>query len=242
MTRQQAPLTNRFARRASRLALPLLAGLSLLAFVFSGCIIEEVQERFAVEIVVEDQTWNDESLYTIADALERLPEHVVRRLGNRHYGRLQVLSNPEGIAMDGWQPFDTGANFYSNFNRRNEMVLVPNQGLRTVLHELGHAYQMREVPSNRYAWLFFQSEMQEFMSATGWELLSSDADVAAARSVSELQFSHSGPPLWDRLSNDDPTEDYANSFALYFSNPDELLELSPARFEFMRDHVASDSR
>ncbi len=144
--------------------------------------------------------------------------------------------------MDGWQPFDTGANFYSNFNRRNEMVLVPNQGLRTVLHELGHAYQMREVPSNRYAWLFFQSEMQEFMSATGWELLTSDADVATARSVSELQFSHSGPLLWDRLSNDDPTEDYANSFALYFSNPDELLELSPARFVFMRDHVASDSR
>ena len=242
MMRQHISDTDQRAKRPRRLALSLLAGLSLLAVAFSGCVIAQVRDRYAVEIVVEDQTWDEESVYTIADALGRLPEHVVRRLGNRYYGRLQVLSNSDGVALDGWQPFDTGANFYSNYNRRNELVLVPNQGLRTVLHELGHAYQMREVPSNRYAWVFFQTEMREFMDATGWQLLSGDADVAAARSVAQLAFSYRGAQIWDRLSNEDPTEDYANSFALYFSDPEELEALSLARYEFMRDHVARDTR
>ena len=229
-------------RRRRRLGHHLLVGLSLLAVAFSSCVIAEIREQYAVEIVTEDQTWEETGLNTVANALDLLPSHVVRRLGNRYYGPLHVLSNPDGTTMDGWQPYDAGANFYSNYDRSNQLVLVPNQGARTVLHELGHAYQMREVPSNRYAWGFFQTEMREFMAATDWELLSSDEEVAAARSVADLRFSYSGLQIWERLSNEDPTEDYANSFALYFHDPDELQRLSPARYDFMRDHVASDTR
>ncbi len=244
MMAQRASVTGEPVRRPrpARGGLYLLASLSLLAVVFSACIIAEIRERYAVEMVGEDQAWSEASLNAIADALGRLPSHVVRRLGNRYYGRLQELSNPDGVTVDGWQPFAKGVNFYSNYNRRNQLVLVPNQGTRTVLHELGHAYQMREVPSNRYAWVFFQTEMREFMVAAGWELVSSDEEVAAARSVLDLRFSYDGPQIWQRLSNEDPAEDYANSFALYFHDPAELERLSPARYDFMRDHVARDTR
>jgi hypothetical protein len=223
MTTHQSTVTTPHAKlpRPAKGGLFLLAGLSLLAVAFSACVIAEIRERYAVEIVVEDQTWSETSVNAIADALSRLPD---------------------GVALDGWQPYADGANFYSNYARRNQVVLVPNQSVRTILHELGHAYQMREVPSNRYAWVFFQTEMREFMAATGWDLLSSDAEVAAARSVADLRFSHDGPQIWERLSNEDPTEDYANSFALYFYDPAELQRLSPARHDFMDDHVARDTR
>ncbi len=82
----------------------------------------------------------------------------------------------------------------------------------------------------------------EFMAATGWEILSSDEEVAAAHSVADLRFSYSGPRIWETLSNEDPSEDYASSFALYFLDPAELERLSPARYDFMHDHVASDGR
>ena len=225
-----------------RRAILLAAFLSLLALALSGCLLVRIRERYGVDIVTEQQTWDESGVTTVDSALDRLPEHIVRRLGNRFYGRLQVLSNPDGISLDGWQPYTNGANYYSNYHERNELVLVPGQSELTILHELGHAYQMREAPSDRYAWVFFQTEMREFLEATGWQLLSSDAEVAAARSVRELRFEHSGPFVWDGLSNADPAEDYANSFAQYFLDPQELQRLSPERYQFMHDHVASDAR
>ena len=223
-------------------ALRLLAALSLLVVLASACVLDQIRQDYAVEVVVDGQTWDEQGLTSLADALDRLPEHVVERLGNRYYGRLLVLSNAEGAASDGWQPYDEAANFYSNAGDRNELVLLPHQSLRTILHELGHAYQMRDVPSDRYAWVFFQSEMREFMGATGWELLSTDAEVAAAHSVAELRFSYRGAAVWEHLSNQDPVEDYANSFALYFDDPPALQSLSPERHQFMAEHVAQDGR
>jgi hypothetical protein len=223
-------------------ALRLLLALGLLIAFASSCVLEQIRQDYAVEVVTEGQSWDEQGLASLASALDVLPEHIVDRLGNRHYGRLHVLSNTDGTASDGWQPYGDGANFYSNAGERNELVLLPHQSVRTILHELGHAYQMREVPADRYAWVFFQSELREFMAATGWELLSTDEEVVAARSVSELQFAYSGPDLWDRMSNEDPVEDYANSFALYFDDPEALERLSPERYEFIATHVARDDR
>src|SRR3989304_1572865 len=89
---------------ARRHGLRLLAGLGLLAILLSSCILSEVHERYAIEIVTEGQAWDEPGLQNVADALSRLPDHVVRRLGNRYYGELQVLSNEDGEASDGWQP------------------------------------------------------------------------------------------------------------------------------------------
>lgn len=234
MLKRQTPATAR--------ALRLLLALSVLLALATSCVLEQIRQDYAVEVVTEGQSWDEEGLATLEDALAKLPEHIVERLGNRHYGRLHVLSNADGAASDGWQPYGDGANFYSNAGERNELVLLPHQSVRTILHELGHAYQMRDVPSDRYAWVFFQSEMREFMAATGWELLSSNEEVAAARSVADLRFSYGGPHLWERMSNEDPAEDYANSFALYFDDPQALERLSPERYDFIAAYVARDDR
>ena len=56
-----------------------------------------------------------------------------------------------------------------------------------------------------------------------------------------MRSSH-GPHVWQTLSNPDPTEDYANSFALFYLDPERLRELSPLRYQWMRQHVATDER
>jgi hypothetical protein len=44
------------------------------------------------------------------------------------------------------------------------------------------------------------------------------------------------------MSNYDPLEDYANSFALFFYDPQQLQQLSPARYQWMLANVATDAR
>jgi len=229
-------------RRRLSLRLLLAACLLLVAGVAATCPVEEARERYGVEIVLEGQSWDPLTLQTVMEALALLPQHVVRNLGSPYYGRLYILSNSEARTLSGQSLYSSGANFYSNNDGRNELVLVPGQGTRTVLHELGHAYQMRLTPPGRYAWVFFQEEMRDFMQATGWRLLSSDAEVAAAHDQTELEFAYDGPQVWSYLSFPDPLEDYANSFALFFYDPAELARLSPVRYEWFLSHVATDVR
>jgi hypothetical protein len=171
-----------------------------------------------------------------------LPQHVVTQLGSRSYGRLYILSNANSTTLSGSRVYSSGANFYSNDDGRNELVLYPDQGVRTILHELGHAYQLRMTPPGRYAWVFFQQEMRDFMAATGWHLLSSDEEVAAAVDQTQLSFAYDGPQVWQFMSNNDPLEDYANSFALFFYDPQQLQQLSPVRYQWMLANVATDAR
>jgi len=230
------------SRRRLPVRLLLAACLVLVTGVAATCPVEEARERYGVEIVLEGQSWDPLTLQAVMDALDLLPQHVVRNLGSPFYGRLYILSNRDGRTLSGQSLYSSGANFYSNNDGRNELVLVPDQGTRTVLHELGHAYQMRLTPSGRYAWVFFQEEMRDFMQATGWRLLSSDAEVAAAHDQTELRFAYDGEQVWSYLSFPDPLEDYANSFALFFYDPGELASLSPVRYQWFLSHVATDTR
>lgn len=230
------------SRRRVPLGLLLAALVLLVAGVASACPVEEARQRYGVEIVLEGQSWEPLALQAVLEALSRLPPHVVRDLGSPFYGRLHILANGDGHTLSGQRPYSYGANFYSNNDARNELILVPGQGRRTVLHELGHAYQMRLTPPGRYAWVFFQQEMRDFMQATGWRLLTSDAELAAAHDQTELQFAYDGPQIWSYLSNFDPLEDYANSFALFFDDPGELASLSPVRYDWFLRHVATNER
>jgi hypothetical protein len=204
--------------------------------------VEQARQLYGVEIVLDGQSWNALSLQAVLDALGLLPAHVVSDLGSSFYGRLYILANRDGRTLSGQSVYTSGANFYSNNDGRNELVLVPDQGTRTILHELGHAYQMRLTPPGRYAWVFFQQEMRDFMQATGWRLLSSDAEVAAAHDQTELRFAYDGPQVWSYLSYPDPLEDYANSFALFFYDPSELARLSPVRYDWFLRHLSTDAR
>src|SRR4030042_944375 len=95
------------------------------------------------------QAWNAVSRQRVLAPLGLLPAHVVSDLGSSFYGRLYILANRDGRTLSGQAVYSSGANFYSNNEGRNELVLVPAQGTRTILHELGHAYQMRLAPPGR---------------------------------------------------------------------------------------------
>lgn len=238
-------INRRFLRRAPRSLLGLavlFAFLPLLTAAEPVCQVQQARDAYGVEIVMDGQSWDEASLNAVLDALSRLPPHIVRQLGSRIYGRLYILSNPDSRSLSGSKVYSSGANFYSNNDGRNELVLYPDQGTRTVLHELGHAYQLRLTPPGRYAWVFFQEEIRDFMRATGWRLLSSDAEVAAAVDQTQLKFGYDGPTVWQSMSNNDPLEDYANSFALFFYDPQQLSELSPARYQWMLANVGTDAR
>lgn len=232
--------------RSSLVRLAPLLVLSLLpTFVVAAapvCPVQEARQRYGVEIVLEGQAWDERSLDAVFDALGRLPSHVVQGLGSRFEGRLYILCNAEARTLSGRSVFPHGANFYWNGEGRNEIVLYPGQGTLTVLHELGHAYQFRMTQGGRYAWVLFEAEMRDFMNATGWTLLSTDAEVAAAVDLTGLRFAYAGPHVWEVMSHADPLEDYANSFALFFYDPERLRSLSPVRYEWMLRHVATDAR
>jgi hypothetical protein len=199
----------------------------------------EARELYGVEIVLDGQSWDALTLQAVMDALALLPPQVVSNLGNPSYGPLNILVNRDGRTLSGQSIYPSGANFYSNNDSRNELVLVPDQGILTVLHELGHAYQMRSTPAGRYAWVVFDAEMRDFMQATGWRLLSTDTKVATAHDQTELKFAYDGPQVWSYLSHQDPLEDYANSFALFFYDPSQLASLSPARYQWFLSHTAA---
>jgi hypothetical protein len=235
----------RFMKRGPKGLLGAIVLFALLPLAMGAqpfCQVQQARDSYGVEIVTDGQTWDDASLNSVLDALSKLPPHVINQLGSRTYGRLYILSNDQSRSLSGANVYSSGANFYSNNDGRNELVLYPDQGTKTVLHELGHAYQLRMTPAGRYAWVFFQQEMRDFMQATGWRLLSSDAEVAAAVDQTQLSFAYDGPQVWQFMSNNDPLEDYANSFALFFYDPQQLQQLSPARYNWMLANVGSDAR
>ena len=197
-------------------------------------------ERWAaagISFVIQGQEWDALSLANVDQALSELPAGVLTALGNRDLGGISILVNRSGRALSGKQPYGQAANFFSTNDGRNELVLFPDQSPPTILHELGHAYNLRREPAGRYALVLLEPEMQSFMAATGWHVQSSTGQVQAARDQTAVDFAYSGTFTWPRLSHNDPLEDFANSFALYFSSPDDLKAQSPERFSWFDANI-----
>jgi hypothetical protein len=225
--------TIRLARALLRLA--IIA--SVVALFLTACNFAALEARFGVRFVEEGQTWTPGTVASVTRALELLPPEVRARLGNPSLGPLLILSNETGTDVTGWSPYGRGANYYTNHKGYNEIVLYPNQSVFTVLHELGHAYQLRNVPPGRVAWVYLDSEFRDFMVATGWVLESSPDEVRASFEAYQVRLSYRGTFTWTGLSSFDPLEDYANSFAMFFSDPARLQGLSPERYEWMAAHL-----
>lgn len=224
------------ARPAPRILLFL--GLLAAGAVAAGCQLTALEAQYGVQFVVQGQTWDDLSVSAVGDALGHLPPDVRARTGNPALGPLRFLDNPDGRTSTGWSPYGRASNFYSNYEGMNEIVLAPDQGAFTVLHELGHAYQLRNTEPGKNARVVLQPEMQDFLAATGWHLLSSEADVLAASEPYQLAFSYDGAHVWDTISRQDPLEDYANSFAMYFLDPVQLQQLSLVRYDWAQRNIA----
>ena len=197
-------------------------------------------ERWLAEGVVflrEGQEWDAASLDNVDRALTSLPASVRARLGNPALGALTIVVNSHGRTLSGLQPYGRAANFFSTNEGRNELVLFPNQRPLTVLHELDHAYNLRGQPAAAYALVLLDPEMASFMDAVGWRLLASGAEVRAARDHTQVALAYDGAIVWSRLSHNDPLEDFANAFALYYWSPEELRGLSPVRFDWFEANL-----
>lgn len=203
-------------------------------------LVAALAERWRAEgivLITGGQAWDAASLANVDAALRLLPPAVRAALGNRALGPLHILVNREGRSLSGRQPYGGPANYFSTNDGLNEVVLYPGQGVATVLHELGHAYNLRSVPAGRYALVLLDGEMQSFMAATGWRLASTPEQVLAAVDQRRLAYVYEGGFMWPRLSHHDPLEDFADSFALYYADPARLHELSPARYGWFAGHL-----
>lgn len=198
-------------------------------------------ERWAADgitLVFEGQEWDADSLAGVDLALSKLPPGIRAHLGNRELGGMTILVNRFGRTLAGKQPYAGAANFFSTNDGRNELVLFPGQTAQTMLHEMGHAYNLRRIPAGRYALVLLDPEMQSFMAATGWKVLGTADEIRAARDHMGVRTAYEGTFTWPRISNNDPLEDFANSFALYFLNPEDLKARSAERFAWFAANVA----
>jgi hypothetical protein len=197
-------------------------------------------ERWAtagIVLVSEGQQWDEATLTNVDAALSQLPPGVLASLGNPDLGPLHILVNSEGRAMSGAQPYGGSANYFSTNDGVNELVLYPDQRVSTVLHELGHAYNLRATPAGRYAQVLVDPEMESFMAATGWQVLTPPEVVAQSIDHTQIDYGYTGSFMWDDLSHFDPLEDYANSFAMYFYDPAGLKASSPQRYDWFAGHL-----
>ena len=186
-----------------------------------------------VVLVLEGQTWDETSLANIDAALSLLPAGVLSRLGNPTLGALHILVNTEGRSMSGSQPYGGAANYFSTNDGVNELVLYPGQGVATVLHEMGHAYNLRATPAGHYAQVLIDPEMESFLAATSWRVVTPREAVATAVDHTRVVFDYEGRFTWPEVSHFDPLEDYANTFAMYYTDPSGLRAESPERYQWM---------
>ena len=57
--------------------------------------------------------------------------------------------------------------------------------------------------------------------------------VAAAVDHTRVVFAYEGTFRWPEVSHFDPLEDYANTFAMYYADPEGLRAASPQRHGWM---------
>jgi hypothetical protein len=190
-----------------------------------------------VVLVIEGQAWDETSLANVDEALSLLPASVLSRLGNPALGALHILVNTEGRSMSGSQPYGGAANYFSTNDGRNELVLYPGQGVATVLHEMGHAYNLRATAAGHYAQVLIDPEMESFLAATSWRVVTPRDAVATAVDHTQVAFDYEGTFTWPEVSHFDPLEDYANTFAMYYTDPSGLRAASPERFGWMASNL-----
>ena len=191
-----------------------------------------VEEAASLVLLINAEDWDLVTLSNVEQALAMLPAAVLAQLGNRDLGILQITVSTDGVASTGSQPYGGAANYFTTNDDLNEVVLYPKQPVLTILHELGHAYNLRHLPAGDYASVLLGSEMQSFMAMAGWRVLTPATEVSTMIDHARVSFAYEGEPIWSGLSRNDPLEDFANSFALYFGAPSKLAELSPERYQW----------
>ena len=196
-------------------------------------------DQFGIEIATEGQDWGATDVEQVAnigavvDAWEKLPASVSAAVGDHAHGSLKILSNQQGRTIGGWQPYGDGATtFYTNSDQgvsghgaSHQIVLATGAGTETVLHEMFHAYEMRNVGADQYVAAMLDEEMLSFMETAGWQLLVSQDDLLANahetwETIDSL-FAYEGS---DVSHGSNPLEAFASSAAIFYGDDGSMLD------------------
>lgn len=198
----------------------------------ANALVDYANAAFGIEIVTDGQDWGDDdaaqtdNIGAVVSAWQRLPLQVTSSVVQHPYGTLQVLSNRQGRTSGGWQPYgDVATSFYTNsdqgaenYHPSNQIVLATGSSEETVLHELLHAYALRNVGADEYVAGFLDDEMQSFMDASGWTMLVSDetlmADAHEPWDVVNGMFAYGG----SCVSAANPLEAFASAGAVFYGS------------------------
>ncbi len=218
----------------------------------AAVLVAYANEQFGIEIETSGQDWGaDESeqvanIGAVVSAWERLPVSVASAVAGHAHGSLVILSNRQGRTTGGWQPYgDAVTSFYTNSDQgvegyrvSHQIVLATGADVTTVLHELFHAYEMRNVGADQYVAALLDDEMQSFMETAGWRLLVSEQELLANanepwETVNSL-FVYEGLAPAGHASN--PLEDFASAGAIYYGSDDPSPEL-PDRWDWFSTNL-----
>ena len=206
----------------------------------AAALVAYASEQFGIEIETAGQDWGaDEreqaaNIGAVVSAWERLPESVASAVADHAFGSLVILSNQQGRTIGGWQPYgDAATSFYTNsdqsadgYGASHQIVLATGADVTTVLHEMFHAYEMRNVRADQYVAALLDEEMLSYMDAAGWRLLVSEQELLENanepwETVNSF-FAYEGPDRAGRASN--PLEDFASAGAIFYGNDEPSLD------------------
>ncbi len=212
----------------------------------AAALAERVKAAYGVDVVLAGQDWGadaaqqSQNIAAVLSAMELSPVTIASSTSAGPGGLLTVLSNVQGRTSGGWQPYGNGArSFYTNSDQSaagvhaaNEIVLTTGADRTTVMHELLHAYQFRNVAPGDYPLALLGDEMRSFIAATGWRQTVSDDQVRATAherwEATHILYAYEGQQLTYADANGqqvtlhpaNPLEAFAEAGALYYARPE----------------------
>lgn len=161
----------------------------------------------------DDSTaFTEDELWDILAALELLPP------GNLPFHLNQKLTHYPRETSERTLLANATMGFYTRWSKAH-----PHHRQYIVLHEFAHNYGSNFVDD--------LANLDEWLTVTGWERTPENREL-----FKRPADDHDGG-LISGYSKTNPREDFAESVSAYRLNPFELRELSPSRYNFIRDTV-----
>ena len=184
------------------------------------------RDGIALELREGDKPWSSAEADLMRQALERLPNVLLRRASGMGVTRLKRDAVPRGLVKKSATAVATTVIEAKriSFGDRLFQGLDPDRVYRTVAHEMGHVAQYSLLSSNG----FFAKLRGVLLRTPGWSEISWTALLKGLKSWNGFVSAYA-------RTND--REDFAESVEFYWIAPDELQRVSPAKFVFMRDRV-----
>lgn len=183
---------------------------------------------YAFDLVSRGAAWTAAEADLMRLALDHLPDVMLEKV--KETGTKTFYRDPRPVGLTG----PRGANViattviekrYVSFGDALFAGLNPDRVYFTTIHELGHVTQYAMIGGHRY-WAKFKGKV---FGTSDWTKISWTMALTG------------GLRSWNGFVSDyartNDREDFAESLEYYWTNPDELQRVSPAKFRYMRDEV-----